>query len=44
MAALFTAFDTTTLLTSITGIATVGVSVTLVYLAWKHINKGGRKI
>ena len=44
MAALFTAFDTTSLLTSITAIASVGVSTTLVYLAWKHIKKGSNRI
>ena len=44
MAALFTAFDTASLVTSITAIAVTGVTVTLLYMGWKHINKAGRKI
>jgi len=44
MADLFLAFDTATLLTSITTVAVVGVTVQLLYLGWKHIRKAGNKI
>lgn len=42
MDALFTAFDTTGLTTGITAILLVGVAVTLLYAAYRHIKKAGR--
>jgi len=44
MAALFTAFDTTGLVTGITAILLVGVSIRLLYVGFKHIGKGATKM
>lgn len=44
MAALFTAFDTSTLATSVTAVLTVGVSIALLYLGATHIGRGRKKL
>lgn len=44
MAALFTAFDTAGLTTSITGVLTVGVAIVLLYAGYRHIKKAGNKL
>ena len=44
MAALFTAFDVSTLAASVTAVLTVGVTVTLLYLGATHISRGRKKI
>lgn len=44
MAALFTAFDTTGLVTGVTAILLVGVTLRLLYVGFKHIGKGAAKL
>lgn len=44
MDALFTAFDVTGLASKVSALAIAGIGVQLIYVAAKHIRKGGNRI